>query len=338
MSVCGYFLLYIQRSDPTWHPLAVFEPEWLQYDDTNKLLRPPKHDHHPPVLLDNCIYVRYRPSESSNGQLLSYSLVEKSWNILLTPKEAREGYVLATYFNQLVLMGRHSKERQWTNKVWVYQDNSVWMLDDLISPLPACVCEGEIQSAIGHGGLLLVAYKTVLGDKAKATIVMFCNEWKSPREGPPLRIYDRVNIVVHESYIYAVIHSDINNRTLFFRAQLSSAICDIGEWEQLSTKGSSFSSTPRFAVFGKKLIVTLVNSYRHNVVLYTPFTDIDGTLSLVDIDDLNVEFESVDCIVGTSESLLVMGQAKKIESSFHKSSVVKFNSKGTNCMYMYIRT
>ena len=331
----------MQRSNSIWHPLAVLEPEWLDYD-ANKL-HSPQHGRHPPVLLDNCIYVGGSPSYgSSKGELLKYSLAERSWDIIRTPKEAAEGYVLAMYSNKVVLVGGQSiRDQVRSNKVWVRQ-GTVWR-DDLIPQVPVPARSGVILSAIGHGDLLIVAYKTVtvLLNSITTESRIFCDGWKSPCPGPPLRTqYDRVNIIVHESYLYAITYTyPHNNEILFFRAQFSSTTYKVGEWKQLSNECGCFQSStpPRFAIFGNKLVIAKIDGPK--VVLYTPFIDVNDTLSLVDIGDLNVDFYSVDCIIGhtgTSESLIVMGQAKKTETSIYKSSVVKFNYKGTDYMLSLI--
>ena len=123
----------------TFHPLAVLEHKILSHD--NNLSLPHCEEVNSMVFLKDTIYLRDRrvPYNATEGQILSYSLTERSWDTnISTPKEAVSGYQLAVWSGNLVLVGGHVElkfgHQQKTFKVWVRQGNK-WNAD-IIPPVP----------------------------------------------------------------------------------------------------------------------------------------------------------------------------------------------------------
>ena len=266
-----------------------------------------------------------------------------------TPEEAIAEYALTEYSNNLVLVGGRSKEYKWSNKVWIRNRSNDQWEDNLVplvpwlepSQAPAQYCHSKIMSAVGSGDLLIVLYKLASQDKSrdwpnnvicKFFIAIFhTSEWKSPCQGPPFKDYDKARIITHGNTVYAMIYNETcGQQATLYKAQLSSSGYKIGEWTPLRVAAGGAFIFPHssMTVLEDKLIITGLSS--HNLVLLTPFPDTEGKFSLVDIDKFNVDFESVECIIGRPDrSLLVIGRAKKEHEDIAKSSVIKFNQRGT---------
>ena len=333
----------------TFHPLAVLEHKILSHD--NNLSLPCCEEVNSMVFLKDTIYLRDR-SVSYNaieGQILSYSLMERSWDTnISTPKEAVSGYQLAVWSGNLVLVGGHVElkfgRRQKTFKVWVHQDNK-WNAN-IIPPVPIDVND-NILSAVGHEHVLFVLCTQPCSNhlsqqNTKSCFLCYCGDastkqWQTHLKGPSI-VHSRhlsASIVVHDSNIYAMIYSTSPYCNAFFRGHISDSmtLCDI-EWRQLQVIGGDISGRAYLTVFGDNLVVA---EHAGKVKLYTPFKD----TSLVDIDELSLEFEyPVYGISGLSDgSLVVIGDVRDegLRSGRLKSAVVQFKSKGTAIGVMYIR-
>ena len=326
----------------------MLEPEWLRHDHYAFKLSPSSNNSFPGVVLDNCVYV-----PGSQGQVLKYPLNRRSWTFLKTPEEAVAEYALTEYSNNLVLVSGRSKEYKWSNKIWIRNRSNDQWEDNLVPPVPwleptqapAQYCHSEIVSAVGSCDLLIVLYKMISQDKPRAQphdVICKCfiaifrtSEWKSPCQGPPLNRYDKARIINHGNILYAMIYNHTRYQATLFQAQVSGYV--IGEWTSLVVAGGAYISPhSSMTILESKLIVTGRSS--HNLVLLTPFPDVKGKLSLVDIDELSVDFISVECIIGRPDrSLLVIGEAKKEGEAVAKSSVIRFSQKGT-CTFIIICT
>ena len=323
----------------------MLKPEWLRHEQYGLTLNPPCGDSFSGVVLDDCIYVR-----GSEGSILKYPLKfsRKSWSILKTPEEAVAEYTLTEYSNNLVFVGGCCKEhRVWSDKVWVHNRSKDQWEDDLVPPVPwsepsqapAQHVHCQIMSAFGSHDLLIILYKlhVALQDESRARPYnVICKpfvakfhtfEWKSPCPGPPLDRYDKARIITHNysNTLYAMICN--GQQATLYKAQVSTSEYEIGEWTPLLVAGGAYiSSHPSMTILENKLIVTGLSSL--DLVLLTPFPDVKGKMPLVDIDELNVDFKSVECIIGRPDrTLLVIGYAKKEDNNV--SSVIGFNQKGT---------
>ena len=289
------------------------------------------------VLLKDTVYLRDR----YGGQILSYSLTERSWDAnISTPEEAVSGYQLAVCSNNLVLVGGHVESitghRRKTSKVWVRQGiDSEWNAD-IIPPVPV----DEVLAVAGHDHNLFVLCKQSYNNcsSEQNTCILYCcddgstEQWLKPLKGPSITCSSNcrpsASIIVHNSNVltmYAVIYFSKSN--IFFRGHITVAsdnisFCDI-EWREIDSK--DFCSCAYLTISGDNLIVAKLDG---KVKLYTPFEN-----KLVDVDELDLAFAyPLHGITGLSDgSLVVIGDARKSYSdvSSLKSAVVQFKAKGT---------
>lgn len=316
-----------------FHPLSVFESQLLS-DDHNLSF---SQDNNPPaVVLDECVYVRddYPSFRATNGQLWKYSMISKSLDIIPTPKGVVRHYGLAVWSEKLVLVGGQSNDGQKSSfNVWVHQ-GSRWSYK-IIPPVPVERVQlnpnGSILSAAGHEALLFTMY-TWYNSLNETHIALFRYDAKMKCWGQPSkwlkfdgRLYlVKANLLVHSATLYAMIQQFPNTKSMIYYAHISSS-AEEHKFDPLCVSCDKFiSDRARFITLGDKVIVA--DHDGRKIKLYTTFKDEKKKLSLVEIDDLNIEYESIFSIVGFERSLLIIG--RESESSKCVATVRKFDSNG----------
>lgn len=297
-----------------FHPLAEFESESL-YEDNMKSLRGLLNDNHPVVCLQESLYIG-----TSRDQLLIYSLTERTFDYLPTPKRLVKkcDYALAEWDNQLVLVGVQSKNFVKSRKVWVCEGH-MWN-GDVVPDVPG---DGAILSATSHNSSLIVMlqqsvpeilekfnrlyYRTRLccfdASQKNWSIALFCPQ------------IDASDIIVHDNNLYAIAH---DGEVTLHKTSFSKSIGD-SEWNKLNVaKGKVVSNNCRLAIFENKLFIVSLDSSK--VKLYTPLTD-----SVLYVGDLSQVYSSVYGVFGLDQSLFIIGVQTNRMSPL---SVVKFTSKG----------
>ena len=285
------------------------------------------------------------------NRLLTYSLIERSWNANITfptlpadlPEERNNNMVYITATSSaLVLVGTVTFNHGWTllNKVWIREDGDWKSRDDIISSLPIehdvipmdCDVTPVIQSAAGYGNLLFCMYT----HKTKLMVVCYdfnSNQWNGPYPGPPVTIESglRINLAVNGSELYAQVYSHSPNHANFYASKYTDATL---VWEKLTPfQKFSIHDMPRMAIVKNRLFVADRKYGSRNFLnLYTPFTNANSVRSLVDVDGsekCNFESPLLGATGLPDGSLLVMGKVRESNSLVAKSSVIKFSSKGT---------
>ena len=313
----------IQVTDETaFHPLAELKPEQLS-EDSKQIL----WEDSPSILLKKDVYVGdYNcPTGATHGQLSKYSLIKRSWDILATPEGAVRGYSLSVWSDKLVLLGAVSKDHKSLDTVWVHQEKE-WR-PDVIPPVPADLI---IMSATSTENFLFVLCKLKSAQhgtpQSETSHILYYHKhsW-SMRYVGPAGPYCKANIIANGSYLYVNV---FDYGSSFYTAPITfnGNKCEIGKFRGLSVTGKSYiPKESKLTIFRKNLIVAAPHS---QTTLYTPFTDMKGTLSLVDIDVLARQYESIFAVFGFEESLLVIGMERS--DLLSRLTVVKFNSKGMN--------
>ena len=318
------------HSDTTFHPLAMLKHEILSHDDGLSL---PKVNSM--VFLKGIIYLR-DTSGSTRGQILSYSVMERSWDTYIsTPGEAVRGYHLAVWASSLVLVGGYVELKtchwQKTFKVWVRQGNE-WNAD-IIPPVQIHEND-EILSVAGYDHHLFVLCKQPYSNFSplqNICVLYYCDDVSTKQwqvlKGPSIIVeyHQRVSILVHDTtVVYAMIYSESSYYKAFFRGHIimdNMTLCDI-EWEQLHVIGGDITGRAYLTVFGGNVVIAELG---REVKLYTPFKD-----TLVDIDELNLQLLYCACgIIGISDGSLIVIDDVEVDSDTLKSAVVQFKSEGT---------
>ena len=314
----------IQVTDETaFHPLAELKPEQLSEHFAQRL-----SEGSPSVLLKNDVYVGdyYRPNGATHGQLSKYSLIERSWDILATPEGAVRGYSLSVWSDKLVLLGAVSEDHKSLDKVWVHQEKE-WR-PDVIPPVPADLI---IMSATSTKNFLFVMCKLKFAQhgtpQSITSHILYYHKhsWSMRYVGPIAGPYCKANIIADGNNLYVSVS---DGGSSFYTAPITfnGNECEVGEFSVLSVMGKSYiPKESKLTIFRKKLIVAAPDS---QTILYTPFTDMKGTLSLVDIDVLARQYESIFAVFGFERSLLVIGKERSDLPS--GLTIVKFNSEGMN--------
>lgn len=193
-----------------YHPLAVFESQCLFKDNKRSLQGCLREDDCSAVLLRENVYIKGSPqSEASCGQLLVYSLAERSFDFLSTPEGVVWKYTLAVWRNQLVLIGGVSKDYQISRKVWILVGHT-WK-DDIILPVPG---DGVIVSSASHNDDLIVLCKLSVNVQHPPLPRFFPTKvycysgynWSQAYPGPDLQIQQNADIIVHNDNLYTIAH------------------------------------------------------------------------------------------------------------------------------------
>lgn len=313
----------------------MLEYEFLSRDDG---LRLPQRGKSSAALLGDIIYVHARDSSlSSDDRILSYSLTERTWDIISTPEEIVDNYELAVCSSSLVLVGGRSKcqEQLPSCKVWVHQGNE-WNADVIPNPTNGIV--HEVLSVAGNEHLLCIMCQLF---KPLNTFLFYYNmntgQWKTYPSCKGPKVYDGegVKLAFHDQNLYAMIYSTHKNTT-FFKASISltgvpgggDILC--GEWTPLIiAKDCCIPRNSRLAVFGNKLIFAALNGQK--VKLCIPFEDSKGQASIADVDEFDLQFCGPLCgTFGLSDgSLVVIGNIMDTTNNSSSSTVIQFKSKGT---------
>ena len=271
----------------------------------------------PAVLLKEHVYIGYYSHDrrATCSQLWKYSLIDKSWDFHETPDGAAADYCLAVWSDKLVLITAD------LSKKWIRQGEK-WESHN-IRNIPS----GRIVSATTYKTILFAITLITLSSESYLSIV-FCDCdkelcWSEPTTGPKVDSYIKASIIVHEMTLYAMVYSHMNGQKSKF---LSAPIYgdNVGQLSELSVAGNSFLSRSKLTIFGKRMIVVAFDSW-NRLKVYTPFNDLkQNRLSLVEFDELGVEYQSISAIFGIEKSLLVIGK----ESASGHTTVVEFTSKG----------
>ena len=260
---------------------------------------------------------------------MSFSLTERSWDSnISTPEETAHDYQLAVFCSSLVLIGGQSKDQQKSHRVWVLEGNE-WN-PDVIPPVPVGDCD-DILSVAGYDHLLFVLYRQNSRSSTLDTPITYrYYDTKSKQWQTIVRIcifpesvgfYQQANIIIHDSNMYVMISG---SKKAFFRGHISFNTPYNIEFKPLKVLGGGIHGSSYFTILGNNLITAAFNG--RNIKLYTPFEDANKTTSLVDIGELNLEFQqSLYGIIGLCDgSLIAIGE---VEDS--GSAVVQFKSKGS---------
>lgn len=276
-----------------------------QYIERTDNLRLPIVEGNPAIMLNNTIYLRSLPlsSGADEGQLLSYSLIERSWNAISTPVGE---YELAICSNSLVLVSTRSRQ------VLVLKDVDEW--DPNVIPWYSTHLDPHsIMSVASSENLLFIVCKLSRG--SETTVLCYdvrARQWKNPCcNGPSVqRDGGKASIFVHHpsQNVYAMLYSP-NTRTKFAKASISSISEGDGnvDWTPINVAIDECIPSRHSKMFsiGNQLMLAALD--RQKMKLFTVVEADNGTSTMADIDELTIKFgDNLYGVTGCPDGSLVV--------------------------------